>query len=752
MSTSKTVLVTPQIPIAYHNGGIGTFIAHFTRLLVSAGETVQIIFTEPPQKPESEWKPYFDDLAVEVVSLYERSFRVPQNMPHFLKIAEMADEAISLDTDVIYFADWRANGIQSARIKRFRPERSAALVTVLHGCSEWHRQGQNYWPSSYEEMLLDYAERYVAQHSDFVVAPTHYALNWARANSWKLPEQERTRALGYPFFPRDFSALDSDDPSTHFRRIAFFGRMETRKGFDLFIKALLKLAEADIPALRAIDEVLFIGGRSQHIYGTPETAAQILKDNLSASVLIKDQWNTEDALDYLAAHADDTLVVIPSRAETMGFTVIEASLVPGLNVIASNVGGIPEIFDTDVSDHLFEPTVTALADKLNQWLQQGPRQADRIAQYDWQAANQRWLDFHEEVKDYVLRYRKTRSISRPQPLHTPRKPVEICMAYYNHGKYLPQALQSLAEQTFQDFQVIVVNDGSTDEHSIEVFQEMRTLYEPRGWKFVSTANQGVCAARNYAVTLGKAEYICFMDADNVAAPDMIDTFYHSILNSQDDCLTCYLYAFMGNRNPIYGRSPRLRITVPPLYLYYPIGNYPAAGLFENVYGDTNCILKRTAFEAVGGFHVEECRRTANEDVQLFSRLSLNGYTIDVIPEFLFFYRHIDDSRMRQADTYVNETRLVAVYEEHLRKVGLEDLAPLILGLKYKCRELQNRPAWQPPADNETAIVPAAPDFDVDYLVYQVRWYTLLTALRRKIMNWPAKVRRRLFSGRSPYYE
>lgn len=752
MSASKTVFVTPQIPLAYVNGGIGTFTGHFIRLLREAGEEIQVIFTEPPHTPHNHWKPYYDELGIEVISLYDQPFTVPNGIPPFLKIAEMADEATSSDADVIYYADWKANGMITTRMKRFNPDRTAALVTILHGCSEWHRQGQQLWTGSFDEMVLDYAERYTAQHSDFVVAPSQYVLDWAQRNSWVLPPKDQVQVLGYPFFPPVTKNTQPIEHASHFRRVIFFGRLETRKGFDLFVKALLDLAGT--PCLKTVEEIVFLGVSAQHIYGSAETAAHILEDHLGCRVTITSGLDSAEAIQYLADCASDSLVVIPSRSETFGIGIIEASLLPGVNLICSNAGGIGEIFQGQNRELLFEPTLKATTRHLERYLLRGPMRDSQLAHYDWQAANERWLRFHEQTKA-LGRTRRLERTSHTVSIPTQSKPVDVCIAYYNHGKYLPQTLEALANQSTQNFNVFVVNDGSSESPSIKVFEEMKTRYAAKGWNFVTTPNQGVCAARNHAVSLGKAEYLCFVDSDNIPAPDMVETFYRSILYSQDDCLTCFLYVFVGNRSPVFnkGVGSRIRLVSPAFHSFYPIGNYPAAGLLDNVYGDTNCIIRRKVFEEVGGFSLADCRITSNEDVQLFTKLSLAGYKIDVVPEYLIFYRYLGESRMRQSDNYANDTRLVNLYEHQLQKVGLEDFAPLILGLHYRLRDLQyNFQAQQNAAVPATMPVIPQPTGSADelkYLVHQVRWYTLLRALRMKVAGFPGKLRRKLVSKRFP---
>jgi len=175
-----------------------------------------------------------------------------------------------------------------------------------------------------------------------------------------------------------------------------------------------------------------------------------------------------------------------------------------------------------------------------------------------------------------------------------------------------------------------------------------------------------------------------------------------------------MYAFSGD-SPSFGG-----ITFPALYTYIPIGNYPAAGVIENPFGDLNCIMRRRVFETVGGFSSGYPKDVNQEDRELLTRIALAGYKLDVIPEFLFYYRHHDSSRLRTTENFSNEMRIMSVYRERLESVGLSDLPPLILGLNYRIA---------------STPVPIISEIDrMDYLVNQARWYDLLKALNRKIQK------------------
>lgn len=727
----KTVILTPQIPEAIANGGIGTFVTHFANLLVRSGHSdITVIYTNAYDRPANELKALYKARGIQLELIYDgnKPLEMWPGYLHIVRESELSDQIIPEDTDILYLADYHANGWITARKRRYKDKKLPAIVSVLHGPSEWHRQGQQEWPHHYTQLVDDFAERYTAQYSDFVVAPSQYMLDWARKNSWKLPPQDRLSVLGYPWTPSSIPESASEHPE-RFKRIAFFGRVETRKGFDLFVHALLKLKAES--RLDGIEEIVIVGNNGVHQFGTIDVAADLLRKELGIIVTPCTGLNTFEAQDYLRQHAANTLVIMPSRVDNMPFAIIETSLIPNLNFICSNAGGIPEIFVDSGKHQLFEPEFRAVAQAVGKWLEDGPQPSAKLGHYDWVSANERWLKFHERVRNYTAQLKHVHTAT-PVPHTRESKSVDVCLSYYNLGKYLPYALESLDQQTTDDFNVYVVNDGSTEEESIEAFESMKRQYGQNGWQFVSQTNQGVCAARNLAALLGSAEYILFMDPDNIAAPNMVERFRDCIATSGDDCLTSWMYMFSGEGWPYLG-GLQSKILPPPAMLYHPVGNYPPLGLMINPYGDLNCIMRRSAFEAVGGFTMDQPKYVNKEDQELLTILSLEGYKLDVIPEYLFFYRHRTDSRLRTTEEFQNDARVLRVYEEKLRSLGLEDIAPMILTLHYIVRDnwLQGGPNQRAIFRNKQGSAFATQE---DYLVNGVPWKDLLNAMKNKVMK------------------
>ena len=94
-----------------------------------------------------------------------------------------------------------------------------------------------------------------------------------------------------------------------------------------------------------------------------------------------------------------------------------------------------------------------------------------------------------------------------------RPKLSVIIASYNHQDYIAETLRSLEEQTFEDFEIIIVDDGSADK-TVEVAKSAQSRAQ-----IYTQENQGVVAARNRGVSLAKGRYICFVDSDDIVLPE-----------------------------------------------------------------------------------------------------------------------------------------------------------------------------------------------------------------------------------------
>ena len=114
--------------------------------------------------------------------------------------------------------------------------------------------------------------------------------------------------------------------------------------------------------------------------------------------------------------------------------------------------------------------------------------------------------------------------------------VSVIVPVYNTEKYIDKCLTSLANQTLDDYEVIVVNDGSPD-NSQEIIDNF-TLKYPKIFKSYIKKNGGLSDARNYGISRANSEYIAFVDSDDYIEREMLEELYNKAISNDYDMVVC----------------------------------------------------------------------------------------------------------------------------------------------------------------------------------------------------------------------
>lgn len=109
--------------------------------------------------------------------------------------------------------------------------------------------------------------------------------------------------------------------------------------------------------------------------------------------------------------------------------------------------------------------------------------------------------------------------------------ISVLIPVYNAEKYLPRCLASLQKQTFSDFEIICIDDGSAD-RSLQVLQNYAS--KDIRLRIVTQSNQGVCAARNNLLRQISGEYFFFLDSDDWLRPQALQHLYERSQQTQAD--------------------------------------------------------------------------------------------------------------------------------------------------------------------------------------------------------------------------
>lgn len=191
--------------------------------------------------------------------------------------------------------------------------------------------------------------------------------------------------------------------------------------------------------------------------------------------------------------------------------------------------------------------------------------------------------------------------------------VSVVVPLYNKGPYIQRALESVLSQTFSDFEVVVVDDGSTDGGDLLV----RRVRDPRV-RLISQDNEGVSAARNRGVREARAGWIAFLDADDEWMPTFLATVIR--LREMFPGAGAYATAWMkvdeegGERRPATYR----RLPPSPWEGYLPSYFLAAANADQPVISSA-VMVPREVIDEVGGFPEET---PVGEDLTTWFRIAL----------------------------------------------------------------------------------------------------------------------------------
>lgn len=239
--------------------------------------------------------------------------------------------------------------------------------------------------------------------------------------------------------------------------------------------------------------------------------------------------------------------------------------------------------------------------------------------------------------------------------------VSVCLTHFNRSHYLAQALASIRAQDYPYFEVILVDDASTEPEAIAYLESLSEEFQSKGWKIIRNShNLFPGAARNLAVSQSNGDYLLFMDDDNYAKTNQISTFVRVAKYVGADMLTCAMDVFMGPHLP--------SDDVSPIHRFLPLGAAASLGLYLNLFGDMNALIKKRAYIELGGLTEE--REVGGEDWEFFSRAVLKGYHLETIPLALFWYRDTPSSITKTTHLYANSLRGIKAYLDsvptHLR--------------------------------------------------------------------------------------
>jgi glycosyltransferase involved in cell wall biosynthesis len=207
--------------------------------------------------------------------------------------------------------------------------------------------------------------------------------------------------------------------------------------------------------------------------------------------------------------------------------------------------------------------------------------------------------------------------------------ASIIIPFFNQIRYLDQSLRSALTQTIGDVEVILVNDGSTEDPSPIV----SCINDPR-IKVINQANAGVALARNTGIKAAQGEFLAFLDADDWLAPTMIETLVSMLQRSSDVALG---YCDITHVDSAGKMTDMYSVAASRAQLS---GNILPALIVGGYFPPVSVLVKATVMEQVGGF---DPKLGGCCDWDLWIRIATAGYKALFSNNRLAYYRLHDES-------------------------------------------------------------------------------------------------------------
>jgi glycosyltransferase involved in cell wall biosynthesis len=243
--------------------------------------------------------------------------------------------------------------------------------------------------------------------------------------------------------------------------------------------------------------------------------------------------------------------------------------------------------------------------------------------------------------------------------------ISVIIPAYNIDKYLAESLDSVLAQTYPHFEVIIVNDGSTD-RTLEIAQEYAAKDDRI--RVVSQLNQGISGARNHGIRETTGELLAFLDGDDRWHPDKLNAHINHFQSFGQDYKSTEtkslgmsfakvtFITFDGSYTYQYSNAKLTNLNPEDFYIENPVVT------------PSNVVIRRSVFDLVGHFALQ---LRSSEDQELFVRIACSGTIVEGLNTVLTEYRIVEDSvsanLYRMEENWQLLNRCIEIYAPSLVK-------------------------------------------------------------------------------------
>jgi glycosyltransferase involved in cell wall biosynthesis len=632
IASASQLLVTSEDATIVPTGGIGTY----TKVRKHLSPNLPVLYCdfEGPRRSADRRTFWPDDL---VGPVDRESFVEGLGLVEAVRVLLVTLPQIQL----IEFQDYQSLGFRlvQSKVTSGLP-RDLTLRVLLHGGVDYVKHGiQDAEAARYslKEASLAARDCYILANVDEALSPSRYLADLLQHEFGYTISRLGIAPLPFP--------LDALPPSAKLaygpiRRIAFIGKYNVLKGWPDFLEAVQTLSQTG--ALGNIDEIVSISP------GAPAAEASARLQRIAHYTPL--HFNHEEFLHYLTEHRADTLFVIPSRGENYPFVVLEQVLI-GTRFVAYASGGIPEVIGDPTYRDQFcsHPTPQALGRKIAEVIQLLPTEHGGLAHEMMERARSRQLGTNASWTSEAIAARPLAVV----PLGTPD--VSIVVPVYNTKlEYLVDLMASIGQSIVQPNELIFIDDGSDDDHAIDLAELVEQWSGRLPTRIVRQSNRGLAAARNRGLIESRSEFTYFLDSDDLLLPSTLQDAWIAMRNNSDLLVTTGFGLYFADK----GRLPQTPTLQRDGTFWKPLGIVEArsVSLVENQYMAANLMARTEALRQWGGW--DETDRSMWEDWAFFNTLAWSGKCFSILPAAGFLYRNTPGSMSKTYSQYFARRRLV----------------------------------------------------------------------------------------------
>lgn len=238
--------------------------------------------------------------------------------------------------------------------------------------------------------------------------------------------------------------------------------------------------------------------------------------------------------------------------------------------------------------------------------------------------------------------------------------VSIVVPIYNVEKYLERCLNSLINQTYKNIEILLINDGSTDESEIIC---LKYIKKDSRIKYYKKENGGLSSARNKGIAVSMGKYISFIDSDDYVRNDMIETLLYYIVKNDADIVECNYYEVRTN-----GKITEKKKN-------YRIKSYNSSEAIKSLIDNEsitptawNKLYNRQLFN-----NIKYTENIFHEDEDIIIKLLIKSKKIVSIPDCLYFYITRNGSIIN-SPLKLNHFDIIKIMQDRIQLLKMEGAA------------------------------------------------------------------------------